>query len=379
MSRNRIIAAGAVALVALTACTAGGQHTPTVAVAAANGATCPQTIRVQSSWYPEVLGGGLYQMLIGGRYAVDTHLKRVSGPLMDEGKPTGINIEIRPGGPALAGRETAGVMLKLHRDLFIGQEALKDMVQERAAGVDTVAVLAPIRESAVMFGWDRTRHPEFQTLRDVGQTDTPVLAFKGSATNDFLVGNGILRGSQMDTSYTGAPDRLATDRSIVVGGTSTNEPYIYAHLNPPIDLAYEYVHDDGFPDYPNMLVVRPDDTVRYEDCLRWLVPVMQRAQVAFMNHPTDTLQLMSDLDERYPATFHYPLAQGEWGINVAEEDGLIGDGPDHLLGSIDPARVTKVIDALRPIFAGYRTPLPDGLSAVDLVNNAFVGHISMGR
>lgn len=377
MSRRKFIAAGAVALMALAACTGGNHPTPTVAVA--NGATCPQTIRVQANWYPEVLGGGLYQTLIGGKYTVDTHRKRISGPLMDEGRPTGVSIEIRPGGPALAGRETAGTMLKLHRDLFLGQEALKDMVQERVSGVDTVAVLAPIKESAVMFAWDANRHPEFRTLWDVGQTDTPVLAFQGSVTNDYLIGNGILRASQLDTSYNGAPDRLAADRSIVVGGTSTNEPYIYAHLKPPIGLAYEYVHDRGLPDYPNMLVVRPDDAVTYAACLHWLVPVMQRAEVAFMNHPTEALQLMSDLDEHYPATYHYPLAQGEWGVNVAEKDGLIGDGTDHRLGSISTARVTAVIEALRPVFAAKKMPLPASVSAANLVTNVFVGPISMGR
>ena len=55
---------------------------------------CPDTIVVQSSWYPQVEHAALYQLLgVGSR--IDATRKTVSGPLVASGKDTGV----RPGGP----------------------------------------------------------------------------------------------------------------------------------------------------------------------------------------------------------------------------------------------------------------------------------------
>ena len=54
------------------------------------------------------------------------------------------------------------------------------------------------------------------------------------------------------------------------------------------------------------------------------------------------------------------------------ENGIVGNGPNSTVGDFDLARVRKLLDIVRPVFARARQPLPAGLTADDLVTNAYV-------
>ncbi|MGO1990867.1 MAG: ABC transporter substrate-binding protein, partial [Corynebacterium sp.] len=68
---------------------------------------CPETVVVQTDWFPEAEHGHLYEQLDydgEGRDAVsiDADGKVVSGPLFDgDNGYTGVDLEIRSGGPAI--------------------------------------------------------------------------------------------------------------------------------------------------------------------------------------------------------------------------------------------------------------------------------------
>ena len=89
-------------------------------------------------------------------------------------------------------------------------------------------------------------------------------------------------------------------------------------------MAYDYVSSANYPDYRNLLAIRPADRDRLAPCLRRLVPILQRAQVAFMAHPDPALKLIVDLVKAYHATYAYSLEQARWGVQVMRQDGLVG-------------------------------------------------------
>ena len=65
---------------------------------------------VQTSWWPESTHGGIYQLL-GSKATVDTGRKVIRGPLVSRGVETGVDLEIRPGGPA-RGQESVAALMK---------------------------------------------------------------------------------------------------------------------------------------------------------------------------------------------------------------------------------------------------------------------------
>ena len=95
------VLAAAVALSPVVASAATKKKATTKVAAGALKAVCPANIVIQTDWFPEAEHGMLYQ-LIGTDYKIDTKKKVVSGSLVDaKGAKTGVNIEIRTGGPAI--------------------------------------------------------------------------------------------------------------------------------------------------------------------------------------------------------------------------------------------------------------------------------------
>ena len=98
---------------AATTTSAGGEGSTTAAAGAKDvnlKGTCPDTIVVQTDWNPEAEHGALYQ-LMGANPKVDTNKKTVTGPLVASGgKDTGVQLQIRVGGPAIGFQQVTAQM-----------------------------------------------------------------------------------------------------------------------------------------------------------------------------------------------------------------------------------------------------------------------------
>jgi hypothetical protein len=347
-----------------------GQGTPAASVGSGSGpltGVCPATVVVQTSWYPDATHGGLYQLL-GPGYHIDTKLKRITGRLFDRGRDTGLGLEIRAGGPAV-GYQPVSALMKKDSTITLGQQATEEQIYGAAQGQPTIAVLSTIDQDPLVYMWDKVKHPGFNVLNDVGQTATKVLT-RPSPDVSYLVGAGILRASQLDTSYDGSPQRFMTDRSVVVGGFATNELQTYRQLG--VNVGYDYVHDRGVPGYRNSLTVRTGQLSTLEGCLRQLVSVLQRGHVDFMTHPDRALGIIAAADAAFPATFHFDLDGGRAAITVMRGDGLVVNGPGQFFGSFDPARVAKEIAIMRPIYAGEHVTVPADLGVDDLETGVYL-------
>ena len=117
MSRNRTLTllAGALSLaLAAGACssnseTRGASSAPTAGGSQSLKGVCPDPVVVQTDWWPEPEHGATYQLL-GPGYKLDVGKKRVTGPLVTQGKDTGVRIELRAGGPAIGFQQTSAQM-----------------------------------------------------------------------------------------------------------------------------------------------------------------------------------------------------------------------------------------------------------------------------
>lgn len=377
--------AAALVLASLTACGAdeqssdAGQQVSRAASAAERvslAGVCPARIVIQTAWTPESTHGGLFQML-GKGFTIDATKKRVVGTLVARGGvDTGVELELRAGGPAV-GQQPIVSLMKQDPTIMLAQNALEDGIGG-AADLRTTAVFSPYVVDPVVFMWDKARHPDLTVLQDIGQTDTKVITFR-TAQIDYLLGAGVFRPTQIDYSFNGSPERLATDRSVVVGGFVTNDPWTYAKLGIQVDAAF--VSDTGYPNYRNQLVVRTTDKGKLDGCLRRLVPVMQEAMVDYITQPQAAMKAVASTAAAYKL-LPYSYEQALWGALTANCRGLLTDRPaGQSFGETDPGRVKRLIDILRPIYAagstagqqtGRRAPLPDDLSAAELATNEYL-------
>jgi NMT1/THI5 like len=371
---SRLLAAAVVAGLALTACGGGATTTSgTDAPAAAGGdprslaADCPSTVVVQTSWWPESTHGGIYELL-GDKVTIDPDKKTIRGPLVSGGVDTGVQLEIRPGGPA-RGQQPVAALMKSDPTITLGQQATEEQLLGWIQGIPTVGVIAPFYVDPVVFIWDKKKHPDFNSIQDIGQTNTTVYTFH-SANADYLLGSGILRPSQLNYSYDGSPSLFMAKPDSVVGGFSTNEPFIYRSLGRDVD--YAYVSDTGYPNYRNVWTVRQDQQQKLAPCLRKLVPMLQRAMIAFMSKPDPVLDRIVKLDAQYKTSFPYPMDQARYGVRTMKDDGLVQDPKSGGFGSFDESRNSRMIDILRPIYTAQRQNVPADLTASALATNQYL-------
>jgi hypothetical protein len=367
----------AAALLLTAACSTGGGDTVSGArpSASATGAAslagvCPHTVTIQSNWWAQAEDGAIYRLL-GGDVRIDKQHKRVTGSLVADGVDTGVELQIRSGGPANGFVPAASVLYTDPSVLLATADT--DQIAQLASTRPVKAVVAPMERSPVVLMFDPAQH-SFARISDIGKTTTRVLYFQGATYMEYLVGSGQLTRSQVDAGYAGTPDRWVAARgSIVQQGFVTNEPYAYQNELPAWDkkVAWLLVADAGYPVYPETLAVRSDRESADAGCLTRLVPIIQRSAVGYLADPSATNALIVRLTQDYDA-YPYSAQRAAYAAKVMRDNGIVGNGPDQTLGNFDTKRVSALLDIVRPVFAKNRQPLPAGLSADDIVTNAYV-------
>jgi ABC-type nitrate/sulfonate/bicarbonate transport system substrate-binding protein len=349
---------------------------PAAGTTAATGATslagvCPSTIVVQTDWNPESDHSEVYELAATGG-TIDAAKKRYTAPLISQGKDTGVKIEIRAGGPA-TGFQSPTQQMYSDDSIYMGYVNTDESIQN-AAKKPTVSVMAPRENWAQVLIFDPATY-HFKTIADIGKTNATVLYFQANVYMDYLVGAGILKKSQVDASYDGKPARFVTaGGKVVQQGFLTAEPYQYEHevkpwLKPVSTLK---ISDAGYPNYGETLAVRKADVAKDSPCLKKLVPMIQQAQVDYAKSPERANTLIAQLVPKYNTGWVYPKALADFAAKAQIDNKIIADGTDGTLGSIDTARVQKMIDIVSPIYAKNNIKVPAGLKPSDLFTNEFV-------
>ena len=226
-----------------------------------------------------------------------------------------------------------------------------------------------------MLLWDPAQHPNFNTIADIGQTDTKVIYFQGATYMAYLTGAGLLRKSQVSASYGGTPDQWKAEKgSIVQQGYVTNEVLRYENDKSVWGkkVGYQLVADSGYPVYPETLTIRPDKKTELAPCLKKLVPILQRSTAAYAKDPASTNAFISDLVGKYPKAFPYSKEQGAAAAQAMKQNAIIGNGRNKTVGDFEDSRVQRIIQIVTPIFAAAKTPVKAGLQPGDLYTNEFI-------
>ncbi len=373
--RHRRAVAGVCAVLALglAACgSGGGPGTTSAAVAASRYTTplrgvCPDTVVVQTGWWPEADDAFLYQLL-GPHPTVEANANRVRGPLGG----TGVTLEIRAGGPAV-GFQPVSSLLAQDDAILLGDVATDEAIRNSGRH-PTVAVFASYERSPLAFLWGDPAW-EFRSVADIGAAGAPVLASAGASYLAVFQHQGLLHTSQVDTSYQGGPGRfVAAGGKIVQQGFVTYEPY---HLEHDVTawgrpVRYLLLHD-AYPVYMVALATRADTLAAHRACLAGLVPLFQQAQRDYAADPGPTNQLLLDAVAALD-TAGFTLSPGLLADANAKQHslGLVADGRDGVLGSFDTPRVQRLISELAPVFAAQGSGPKPGLAPADLVTNAFL-------
>ncbi|MFC6014294.1 nitrate ABC transporter substrate-binding protein [Nocardia lasii] len=332
---------------------------------------CPATVVVQLQWAPETDSGPIFGLL-GPGYTVDADNNKITGPLVADGKDTGVKLEIRAGGPAI-GFQTVPSQMYVDQSITLGLAHSEHAIA--AAGQQPiVAVTTLLRNSPQMLMWDPETHPDWQGIADIGRSGKPVVVSKGQLYPDWLVARGLVTKDQIDASYDNSPSRFVSDPSFAQQGFANAEPFTYEHevraWNKPV--GYQLLKDVGYEGYARTVNVRADKLDELRPCLQKLVPMIQRATASFKADPSHVNEVVVDVVAQNPKLNPYSLELAEFGSKALIDGGLIGNDSDGVLGSFDTARVQRIIDEFGPILRAGGAKVPTDLTAAALVTKEFL-------
>jgi hypothetical protein len=356
---------GAFALLG-SACSAGpgetSQSTPGDGVLA----SCPETVVFQTDWFPQAEHGGLYH-LIGDEFSTSKDTGATTGPLVINGVDTGRRIEIRAGGPYLQ----SPVVTEMYQDDAITMGYVgTDVAVTRFVDAPTVAVFNALTINPQVVLWNAQDHPDATTLAEVAERVERIYVFGEPAWMRYFINQGLVNESSVDSNYQGNPV-LATE-NVAHQGFLTSEPYKYATLDTgAIQTNHVLIHDMGWNSYAQNLAIRADRLEELRACLTVLVPVLQQAQIDFVESPDRAndiiVSAVAALDSYWTQTPEGTRAS----VDAQRAYGIVGNGNTTTFGDLEEDRVQDFLGKIIPIARQRGIDVPD-LEPKDVMTNEFL-------
>lgn len=186
---------------------------------------CFSPVVVQTDWYPQAEHGGIYELL-GDDYTVDATRGATTGSLVYRGVDTGVDLEIRAGGPFIE----SPVVTEMFLDggIMFGYVGT-DVALSRYAETPTLAVFNALVKNPQVILWDAAKHPDAKTIADIATEVPAVSVFGDRPYMRYLVAKGVVPADKVDSNYKGSLV-LATD-DVAHQGFATSEPFRYANLD----------------------------------------------------------------------------------------------------------------------------------------------------
>ncbi|MGH9270658.1 MAG: ABC transporter substrate-binding protein, partial [Ilumatobacteraceae bacterium] len=268
-------------------------------------AECPNPLVIQTDWFPEAEHGALFEM-IGEGYEVDGETKLVRGPLVAGGAETGIDIEVRAGGPAI-GDQPVSVEQYANDNVHLGYANTEGQVI-RYGDTPVLSVVAPLEINPQIIYWDPETYPDVETLADLGEEGVTINIFPGGTFSEVFVADGTWSEDQIDPSYGGSPDRFVSeDGAIAQQGFASAEPYTYENVieewGKPVE--FQTLHEAGFEVYSQTLAIVPEELETLRPCLEKFVPIVQQAAIDYINDPDRANAIIIDAVEQYDTFWVY--------------------------------------------------------------------------
>ncbi len=335
---------------------------------------CPNPVKIATDWTPEAEQGAYYELAKSGG-TTNSSAKTYTAPLINpmNGKPTGVNVQLIAGGPALGFLQTPEV---LHEQpgILMGADDVDTAIADSGT-TPVIGIVAPFINSLHILLWNPAKY-HFKTFTDIKKSGVTVLYFKGTEFVDYMAGAGYLSQSQLDGSYNGSPARfVASGGGVVEQGFATAEPFLYTHETPAWNkaIAYELTSNTGFNPYSEMGEVTPQNLAKYGACFKRLVPMIQQAQINYVEHPARVNRLVVALNKAYGEIGgNYVLSVANYAARTLLADKIVAQGAGAPFGSFNTARVTRLIGQLRPIVASGGPALPKSYKASSVVTNRFI-------
>lgn len=338
--------------------------TPVVAVSLAD--VCPATIVVQTDWFPESEHGGIFQ-LMGDDAVASKDTGSVKGSLVVNGVSSGVQLEIRAGGPFLE----SPVVTEMYQDNAITFGYVgTDVAITRYADAPTIAVFNALNINPQVLLWNSTLHPEAKSIADIAKKVKTFYVYGDPAWMRYFISQGFIQKDQVDSNYKG--NLLLSTEDAVHQGFITSEPYKYANLESgAIQTNSALIHDAGWNSYAQNLAIRKDRLEELRPCLTQIVPILQQAQIDYIADPQRANAIIISTVKTYDSWWSQSEGDVANGAATQRDLNIVGNGDTPIFGDLEEARVADFIAKATPILRAEGLEIAD-IKPSDITDNEFL-------
>ncbi|MHB1091185.1 MAG: ABC transporter substrate-binding protein, partial [Ilumatobacteraceae bacterium] len=327
---------------------------------------CPSTIVVQTDWFPEAEHGGIYE-LMGADYAASKDTGAVVGAFTVHGVDTGIDLEIRAGGPFLQ----IPVVTQMYQDdaIMFGYVGT-DVAIKTYKDTPTLAVFSNLNKNPQVILWNAAQHPNVKTIADIAKEVSTIYIFGDQSFMRYFVSTGAVNKDQIDTNYQG--NLLLATEDASHQGFATSEPYKYSVLDTgAITTGYQFIHDAGWTSYSQSLAIRKDRLEEFAPCLTQIVPMMQQAQLDYIAAPERANAIIIATTKAYDSWWTQSEGDTSNSAKTQKQFDIIGNGDTPTFGDFEEARVKDFITKALPIYREQGLDVVD-VTPADVTTNQFL-------
>lgn len=340
---------------------------------------CPDPLIVQTNWLAEADHAPLYELIgAGGTYKQYSY----EGPL----GATGIKLQILSGGPGNAFEPTAATLYSGNPVLRVTPQLTMDNIEtavQLSKKFPTVGVMNLQDHDPQVLIYDPSKWSDLGTMASlIGAAKKGAKFYVSGLTYtyvQFMIEKGVPESAFIG-GYSGNLDKFVTGGGMVINqGYADSEPYLLAHNTPawgnkPIKEVF--IYKLGLNDYPSTIQVRKDKLKSMSACLARFVPLLQKAEAAYVADPSIVNGVLAKYNPKYSASYwDTPAAESNWAIKTETADGIVansdnGKGP---VGGFDMPRLSTVVKELLPI---YKKESPGSympaVTAAQVATNQFI-------
>lgn len=327
---------------------------------------CPATVVIQTDWFPEAEHGGVYE-LMGADYTASKDTGAVVGALTVHGTDTGVDLEIRAGGPFL---EIPVVTQMYQDDAIMFGYVGTDIAIKSYRDTPTLAVFSAMNKNPQVILWDAEKHPNARSIADIAKEVSAIYVFGDQSFMHYFISTGAITTDQIDTNYQG--NLLLATEDAAHQGFVTSEPYKYSVLDTgAITTGFELIHDAGWTSYPQSLAIRPDRLEEFRPCLTRLVPMMQQAQIDYIAAPERANAIIIATTKVYDSFWTQTEGDTSNSVKTQKDLDIIGNGDTPIFGDFEEGRILDFIAKALPIYRAEGLEVVD-VTPADLTDNEFL-------
>lgn len=351
----------------------GGSDTAATDTSAAVPATdvsladvCPATIVIQTDWFPESEHGGLYQ-LMGDDAVASKDTGAVVGSLMVNGQPTGVNLEIRAGGPFLE----SPVVTEMYQDNAITFGYVgTDVAITRYTDAPTLAVFNALNINPQVLLWDATKHPEAKTIADAAQTIKSFYVYGDPAWMRYFEAQGLIQKIKL----------IQTTKATCCSLQKMLHTKVSQHLSRTNMRILKVVQSRlATNSFMRQAGTHTHKTWPFEKIVsksfalasKKIIPIFQQAQLDYIADPTRANAIILTTVATYDSWWTQSEGDVANGAASQKDMGIVGNGETPTFGDLEEARVNDFIAKATPILREQGLEIAD-IAAGDITDNTFL-------